>query len=219
MAAALDLTGKSFGLLTVLKRVENNRHGKAMWLCACACGAQKAIIASKLVIGESKSCGCRRVTVAIENFSTHGRYGTPAHTSWIAMLARCRNPNSTAYKNYGARGVKVCARWLKFEHFYADMGNRPAGTSLDRIDNHGNYEPGNCRWATRVQQSHNSRRPRLLTLNGKTDSISGWARSLGIHEVSLWERLERGWPIEVALSTKRAHRFRSPMQTSRPQNI
>lgn len=93
-----------------------------------------------------------------KNHLKHGMVGTRTHKTWTSMKGRCRNPNDAMWKYYGARGITVCARWLKFENFYADMGERPEGKTLDRIDVNGHYEPGNCRWATPLEQRHNQRR-------------------------------------------------------------
>jgi hypothetical protein len=117
------------------------------------------------------------------------------------MRDRCTNPRHHAYALYGGRGIAVCARWESFENFLADMGERPAGTSLDRYPNKdGNYEPGNCRWATDVEQANNTRANRLLTLGSETMPLRAWARRLGIAENTLWARLKKGWPMEKALA-------------------
>ena len=117
------------------------------------------------------------------------------------MIQRCTNPKAKTYGYYGGRGINVCEHWRSFEHFLADMGERPEGTTLDRFPNRdGSYEPGNCRWATKKQQSENSAVPRLLTHDGKTQSVSDWARELGIRPDTLHQRLYKGWPIEKALA-------------------
>jgi hypothetical protein len=144
--------GKRYGSLTVVERtlVDGN---KARWRCRCDCGGEAICEGGKLRGGQTRSCGCR---LAIK----HGMTGTPTHGSWTAMLARCRNPNAAEYSNYGGRGISVCSRWqgrYGFVNFLADLGERPEGTTIDRVDVNGNYEPGNCRWATDEMQRANRR--------------------------------------------------------------
>lgn len=118
------------------------------------------------------------------------------------MWLRCTRPSQVGYKNYGGRGVKVCKRWEKFEAFLADMGERPEGLSLERIDNDGNYEPSNCRWATRKEQGNNSRKNRHLTWKGETKTLSEWARLTGIASPTIRCRIDRyGWTVARALKT------------------
>lgn len=127
---------------------------------------------------------------------------TNLYKVWSKMKCRCVNSNNPKYKNYGARGIKVCDRWMNsFESFLEDMGEQPEGTSLDRINNDGDYEPSNCRWATSEQQNNNKRNTAYLTYNGKTQSLTQWARELEIAKTSLQNRLLRGWSLEKALST------------------
>jgi hypothetical protein len=131
----------------------------------------------------------------------HGLKNTREYWSWAAMLDRCRNPNNGAYANYGGRGIKVCERWQKFSNFLIDMGHRPAGHSLERIDNDKGYEPSNCRWATRDDQSKNRRNNRWLTFLGRTMVVSDWAREMGIAMRTLRNRIYRlGWSVEQALT-------------------
>lgn len=130
----------------------------------------------------------------------HGMSKSKIHHTWKNMKARCFNKARAGYKDYGGRGITVCERWLVFENFFADMGDCPDGKSLDRIDNNGNYGPENCRWATRLEQSHNSSRPTLLTYDGETKNLSEWSKQLGINCTTLLERLDN-WPLERALST------------------
>lgn len=127
------------------------------------------------------------------------RKGTTYHV-WGGMLARCTRPTHTAWHNYGGRGISVCERWRVYENFVADMGLRPEGRTLDRIDNDGNYEPGNCRWATQDEQNSNTRVSRRVTAFGRTLTVAQWSRETGIIQVTLLKRLDRGWPPEKALS-------------------
>lgn len=128
-------------------------------------------------------------------------HNSPEYTAWAGMLQRCRNPKNAAYPDYGGRGITVCDAWRdSFEAFYADLGPRPSARhSIDRIDNDGNYEPGNCRWATAKEQNRNTRRARLLTFDGRTQLLSDWGAELGVHPEAIRGRLRRGWSIEDAL--------------------
>jgi len=139
-----DITGQRFGRL-VVTGCNSSKRGGGTWICLCDCGRNKIVDANSLKSGHTQSCGCLR----------HGLCFTPTWWSWVGMTARCRNQNRKAY---GGRGISVCDRWLKFENFLSDMGERPLGHTIDRINNDGDYEPGNCRWATAKQQSENKRK-------------------------------------------------------------
>jgi hypothetical protein len=152
------MTGQKFGRLTVLRR-EGSQGKGATWLCLCDCGTEHVVRRSDLTSGNTKSCGCLRREQASKASLSHGQSGTPTYASWEAMKRRCLNPNSPDYHRYGGRGITVCDRWLSFENFLADMGERAEGTSLGRIGDEGNYEPGNVRWMTPEEQAAN-RRPR-----------------------------------------------------------
>lgn len=189
-----DMTGKRVGRLVVLKLAYIKRE--AHWLCQCDCGQLTNVAGSQLRKATTKSCGCGRKT-------QNGGHGTPEYTSWKDMKRRCYNPRARYYHIYGGRGITICDRWrTSFVNFLADMGPKPfPEASIDRIDNDGNYEPGNCRWATKLEQSHNSRKVRNITYNGETHCLREWARRIGITKRTLSVRLERGWSLEKALTT------------------
>lgn len=157
-----DLTGRKFGRLCVLAPATQGPKG-ARWLCACGCGKNHEVYGHYLRQGVTKSCGCLRVAKRLKHgFSRHGSRA-PEYRLWTAMLQRCNNSRCRDYPRYGGRGIKVCERWRVFLNFYADMCPRPAkDLSLDRINNDGNYEPGNVRWATMAIQASNRRKPTRL---------------------------------------------------------
>lgn len=131
---------------------------------------------------------------------THGYTQTPTYRSWSMMLNRCRNPKYMYFSNYGGRGIQVCERWLIFENFLADMGERPSlKHSIERENNNGNYEPGNCCWADRIQQGNNRRNNRVLTFRNKTQTLTLWSRELGIKYDTLLDRLSRGLSTDQVL--------------------
>lgn len=176
---------------------------KSHWICRCDCGAVKEILAASLKSGNSTSCGCLRLERVRQRTGTHGATKTGEYSVWRNMLQRCGNPNNTHYQYYGGRGVKVCARWDSFPQFLSDMGLRPTNLhTIDRINTYGNYEPGNCRWITRREQSLNLRNNRRITVNGETLVISEWARRLKAHPSTICHRIDKmGWDGARAVTT------------------
>lgn len=133
----------------------------------------------------------------------------PERSCWKNMVARCTKPEHAAWDNYGGRGITVCTRWLNFWNFLSDMGRRPEGHELDRVDNDGGYHPGNCRWATRTQNARNRRSSRIIEYAGRSMCLSAWAVYAGISVELLWWRLGQGWAIQAALAPANTRRGRA----------
>lgn len=182
-------------------RVDPNKGSR--WICQCRCGTIKSIRVQTLMNGQSQSCGCYRRSKAAQQNLQHGMHRSAEYKAWQAMKLRCHTTTNVNYQNYGGRGIVVCERWRNsFVNFYEDMGPRPSPSySLERKDNDGIYEPDNCKWATRKEQSNNTRAVVHLSYQGQTKSISEWARITKILFATLRARLQRGWSVEEALST------------------
>lgn len=153
-----DIQGAVFGRLRAMYPTGTGNTRAFMWVCECACGAVVEINGTKLRNGHTRSCGCLAKDTASELNRSHGMSGTTTYSAWLAMWARCTNSNGVGWHNYGGRGIKVCARWRKFENFLKDMGERPESLTLERVNNDKGYSPGNCTWATRAEQNRNQRR-------------------------------------------------------------
>lgn len=206
MGARLDLSGRKFGRLTAVRQASEmpRRTSGLVWECACDCGSTTHVPVGYLTSGNTTSCGCahREMVSALGKKSAkHSMTGSPEYRSWQSMRQRCNDPECKDYRNYGARGIKVCDRWEDFAAFYADMGDRPIGTTLDRIDNSGNYEPSNCRWADQKTQSNNRRANVVLTYDGKSLTVAQWSEIVGVERKTIEYRIRSGWATERALTT------------------
>ena len=197
-------------------RTDKSYH-PVCYTCVCDCGVQTDVPIMHLRSGNTTSCGCVQAiqrsknghsTIAIVQAKNikHGytKSGKKLiYRVWQGIKERCLNPKNKSYKDYGGRGIKVCERWMKFENFIADMGDRPSNLySIERRDNDGDYEPGNCCWVQKRQQARNSRNNRIIEYNGKSQTLIEWAEELGMTYRTLVTRLHRGWSVERALSTR-----------------
>lgn len=190
MSKLIDLTGQIFGRWTVISLVENSDYVKK-WNCLCSCGNNGQINSSSLKRGLSSSCGCLQKELK----TTHGDYKSPTYNSWDNMIGRCTRPSQPEYVRYGGKGITVDPEWKKsFLKFKQDMGERPPGTTIDRKDVNGNYEPGNCRWATAVEQQNNKTNNVTILLNGKMLSIKEYSNATNIPIQTIRNRLFAGVP-------------------------
>lgn len=207
MTAYQDLTGQRFGRLVAIAPGGKGERGCTLWRCICDCGNIKNFRSGNLKNKHTRSCGCLKVELAGNQGKTHGMSGTKTYGIWRSIKTRCLDSNSPYYHYYGGRGITICDRWIEsFENFLADMGEAPEGLSIDRINNNGSYEPGNCRWATALEQAENRNSAVLITFKSQTQSQSNWEKELGFKRGTLAMRLSRGWSIEEALTTPLGHR-------------
>lgn len=201
-----EMIGRKFGRLICIERVDDyiQKSGKRYrrYLCECDCGARKVILGASLRAGRTNSCGC----LCVENhpkkhgFGLSGKLRSGTYTSWAQMRSRCNNPKVPEYKNYGGRGIKVCDRWDDFRNFLLDMGERPAGYSIDRIDVNGDYCKINCRWISHKAQQNNKRTNRIIEIDGVSKSLGEWISAFGKSDGAVRSRIRRGMsPIEALM--------------------
>lgn len=201
----INITGNKYGRLIVTRK-DVDKYNKVIWVCLCDCGKERKSYRYDLEKGRTKSCGCLLSENIRAKTKTHGMSLSAEYRIYSGIIKRCSHPELRAHKNYAGRGISVCTRWLEsFENFYADMGNRPSKNhSIDRIDNNGNYEPDNCRWATRIEQSKNRRVSLVYIVNGKKLSLMEIAKENNMTYKKLNYRIRNmGMTIEDAITWKR----------------
>lgn len=203
MPPKINLTGKTFNRLTVI-RYKENKKGKRWWECVCICGNKTTAATDSLQGGNTGSCGCYKRSGL---HKTHGLSKLSEFRIWAGITKRCYNSNSPAFKRYGGRGITMSPEWrASFKNFYDDIGPRPTKKhTVERTDTNGPYAGWNCRWATRTEQARNTRRNHLLTFNSKTLCLAEWAEELGMGYGTLQSRISRHWPIEKAFFTPVNH--------------
>ena len=198
--------GTRFGKLIVIgdapSYIKPDGRHEAMSRCLCDCGTIIPIRAWVLRNGHTKSCGCLKSEIRIRLNFKHGHAVKKSKTYfiWSQMKNRCRNPNQNSFPNYGGRGIKVCERWQVFENFLTDMGEKPQGKSIDRIDNGKDYSPENCKWSTRKEQNRNSRHNRIATVRGVTGCISELCEIFHLRYKTISNRLAKGWRVDRAFT-------------------
>jgi hypothetical protein len=198
----IDITGQVFGRLTVIRFNRNEKTGGSSWICRCNCGVERSFYSINLRRGMTTSCGCAHAEIV----TTHGasqKRGPLAGTysSWRSMRARCNDKSHRAFIEYGGRGITICDKWKDFSQFAKDMGPRPRGKTLDRIENDKGYFKGNCRWVTRLSQARNRQNTRWIEIDGQRKALSEWCAIYGQTWYRVHYRLKHGWSIEKALKT------------------
>lgn len=199
MTKAFDLIGKKFERLTVKKRVKNGKHGEARWLCNCQCGNTTIVKTYHLTSGKIRSCGCIKKEILKKRENIHHKSNTKIYKIWASIKQRCTNSKHKNCKRYKERGIKICEQWKRsFVEFYnwAISSGYKEGLTIERINNNGNYEPSNCRWATRKEQANNTSRNHFVYFNGERHTISEWSKKLGIKYSVLENRLRRKISLE-----------------------
>lgn len=193
--------GESHNFLTAVYRVGTNRGGKVVWAWRCVCQNLVTPDTVNVRSGKTKSCGCYFKKIMAEKRLAN-RSRSAEYRTWNAMKRRCEDFTVSNFSSYGGKGVKVCKRWNVFDNFLADMGARPAGKTIDRIDNSRGYSPANCRWATPAEQARNKLNNRTVQHpDGRCLCVADWARELGISQKTIRNRLSKGWPPAKVLTT------------------
>lgn len=195
MSTIQDLTGQKFGKLTAVSFVERSKR-KTFWRWLCDCGNEKIAWASHVKEGRVKSCGCANSESRRAKPDWHGKTNSPEYRTWTNMMTRCYNEKTERFAHYGGKGVRVCERWHDFKLFYADMGDRPVGTSIDRINSDGDYELENCRWATKKEQADNRSISVWIEFDGKRLVLTDWARFFNVTQEAIRKRMRNHGTLE-----------------------
>lgn len=211
MPARTSIIGLRFARLKIIAdapdRIDGRGRHARMCVCLCDCGNQATLRYGDLYTGNTKSCGCYRIGKCIEDHFIHGHAfssgNSRTYRSWRHMIERCTKPNDKAWKNYGGRGITVCDRWHVFTNFLEDMGECPSGKMIDRINNDGNYEPGNVRWSTSKEQNRNRRFCHMVTVDGITACLSETCERLNIPLSRVKARIAMGWPDSILFTPSR----------------
>lgn len=184
------MINKKFGRLAVIEEAGIDKSRHALWKCECDCGKIRIIEGNKLRSGHTKSCGCLKKELVLEAVTTHGMCKTPTYKTWQSMKWRCSNPNCPDYHYYGGKGITVCKRWLNFENFFTDMGERPEGLTIERVDSNHGYYKANCKWATYTEQSRNQN----ISIKNKTG-----ARGV------CWNKFHQKYQVAIGVKNKSRH--------------
>lgn len=213
MSKFIDRTGQKFGRLTLIERVENNKFNQVQWKCRCDCGKEVIVKAYSLTTGQTKSCGCLKKEQNYINIAKvkHNMTNTRLYNIWRDMKSRCLNPNNKRHKFYFDKGITVCDEWkndfMNFYNWAINNGYRD-NLTIDRINNNGNYEPKNCRWATITEQNNNQSNNIRIKYNESEYTLSELSKIYNIKRATLYDRIKRGWTIDEALNRKVAKRNR-----------
>lgn len=201
-----SVIGRRFGKLVATEAISVEPGSPRKYLCLCDCGRNKVMRRDHLLTNKPKSCGCMRKELKQRVTVTHGHKlngkASSEYMTWAAVKQRCLNCNNRSFHNYGGRGILMCQEWkTSFAAFFQDMGKRPPGTTLERRDNNGNYEPSNCKWATKREQCNNTRRNKRLTYLGQTLTMAQWERRKNFNHGLIHARLTKGWSVERSIET------------------
>lgn len=198
-----EIIGNRYGRLTVMLDCGQAKNGAYQYITMCDCGESKVVLGNSMVNGSTKSCGCiRRETTSAKNIKHQG-CSDSAYQTWQGMKTRCLNPNTASYKNYGGRGITIDAKWMDYSGFLEDMGERPDGHTLERLDNSKGYSKDNCKWASTKEQARNTRQNVNLTHNGKTMCMMDWSKELNIPYPTIQDRVRRGWSVDKVLTRRK----------------